>query len=153
MASQRNAPLFPKGSIYCRIASTFPCGLPFGGCGIHQESSTFWVCPVEETPVINSNSQLLYNFVEMYEHVIYMLRQGISENFLLLWCFSTSPDFQKSCKNSVIDYSVTVILHLTNSIVYKVFLYGCRVTNTGKTLLVISVSVSHQNRDGAGDKL
>lgn len=67
---QKNVPLFPNGNISHRIASTFHCGLPFGACGIHQESSILWVCPVEETPVTNSNSQLLYNFVEMYECII-----------------------------------------------------------------------------------
>lgn len=41
-----------------------------------------------------------------------------SENFLLLWCFSTSSDFQKSCKNSLIVYFITVILSLTNSSAY-----------------------------------
>lgn len=36
---------------------------------------------------------------------------------------------------------------------YKAFLHGCRVTNTRKTSLMTSVSVSHQNRDDIGDKL
>lgn len=58
-----NAPLFPNGNISCRIASTFHCGLPFGGT--HQENSTVWVCPMEEAPVIDSNAQILYNFVGM----------------------------------------------------------------------------------------
>lgn len=63
-------PLFPNGNISCGIASTFQCGLPFGVRGIPQESSTLWVGPAEETPLINSNSQLLHSFVEMYQLII-----------------------------------------------------------------------------------
>lgn len=117
-----NTPFFLNGNISCRIASTFHYGLLFGmhptACGIHQENQRIVGLSNRRD---SCDEQHYVNPIQICGNVgvcLINVESRQSENFLLLWCFSTSSDFQKSCKNSLIVYFITVILSLTNSGAY-----------------------------------
>lgn len=93
-----NTLFFPNGNMSHRIPSTFCYSLLFGTCGIHQENQHIVGLSCRRDLCDEQHYTDPTQFCGKVEVCQKNVELRQSENFLLLWCFNISPDFQKSCK-------------------------------------------------------